>query len=352
MIEIPSIPALDIQAMEQARQRQSTLVKPQGALGKLETLSIRLAGMTGRTNWFPGKRVMMLFAGDHGIMEHGVSTVPASVTAYMVQQFLDGKGAVNSISRQVGARLIVVDAGVDFDFKPVPRTLMPPIGHEMQKPTFVQRKIAKGTADFTQAPAMTGEQANKALELGMNVVRDDQKRGIDILFLGEMGIGNTSSASAIISAITRAPVSDVTGRGSGIDDTTYQRKVALIEQALDSHAPADEDTLMKVGGFEIGAIAGAILYATSQRIPVVLDGLICTAGALIAYQFNPDVTQYLIAGHLSAEEGHKVALDYLHLDPLLNLDLRLGEGTGALLAYPLIESAMRTLNEMGVLDVG
>jgi len=338
--------------MTQAREKQATLVKPQGALGKLETLSIRLAGMSGKTDWFPARRATLLFAGDHGVMAHGVSSVPSAVTAYMVKQFLDGTAAVNSLTRQMGARLIVVDAGVDHKFKPRPRSLVPPIGIEMQTPTFVQRKIAHGTADFTQGTAMTTEQADKAIQLGMDIVRDEQKRGLDLVFLGEMGIGNTTPASAIIAAITGMDVEAVTGRGSGIDDDTYTRKVDLIKQALDLHQPPDDNTLAKIGGYEIGAIAGAILYAASQRIPVVLDGLICTAGALIAHQMNPDVVNYLIAGHQSVEAGHIISLDYLRLDPLLNLELRLGEGTGALLAFPLIESAMRTLNEMGKLDVG
>jgi len=337
--------------MQQAREKQDTLVKPRGALGKLETLSIRLSAMTGKTDWFPARRATLVFAGDHGVMAHNVSSVPSSVTAYMVKQFLNGTAAVNSISRQMGARVIVVDAGVDHQFKPRPRSLVPPIGIEMQKPTFVQRKIAQGTNDFTQGVAMSEEQADRAIQLGMDTVHDEQKRGLDLVFLGEMGIGNTTSASAIISAITGESVESVTGRGSGIDDTTYARKLELIQGALDLHQPASEDTLTKIGGYEIGAIAGAILYASSQRIPIVLDGLICTAGALIAHQMNPNVVNYLIAGHQSVEAGHKIALDYLGLDPLLNLDLRLGEGTGALLAFPLIESAMRTLNEMGTLDV-
>lgn len=352
MINIPTIPPLDDNAMGQARDKQATLVKPQGALGKLETLSIRLAGMTGKTDFFPGRRATMVFAGDHGVMEHHVSTVPSSVTAYMVEQFLNGTAAVNSLSRQMGSRVIVVDAGVDHKFKTRPRSLMPSIGIEMQQPFFVQRKIAHGTQDFTKTTAMTAEQADKAIQLGMDIVRSEQRRGLDVIFLGEMGIGNTSSASAIISAVTGMGVEMVTGHGSGIDDDTYIRKVDLIKQALALHQPADENTLMKIGGYEIGAIAGAILQAASQRIPVVLDGVICTAGALIAHQMNPDVVNYCIAGHQSVEVGHQIALHFLGLDPLLNLDLRLGEGTGALLACPLIEAAMRTLNEMGTLDVG
>jgi nicotinate-nucleotide--dimethylbenzimidazole phosphoribosyltransferase len=209
-----------------------------------------------------------------------------------------------------------------------------------------------GTADFTQGPAMTAQQADAALQLGAEVAADEIQRGLDVLVLGEMGIGNTSSASAIVAAITGKAAAEVTGSGTGVDAATYQRKVSLIELALQLHHSARVDTLAKLGGFEIGAMAGAMLYAANQRVPVVLDGLICTAAALIAQQVNPAVTDYLIAGHCGAEPGHRIALDHLGLEPLLALDLRLGEGTGAVLALPIIGAAMRTLNEMGTLDVG
>lgn len=335
---IPQIPHLNNSAMEQARHKQATLIKPKGALGKLETLSIRLSGIAGRMDWFPSKRATFVFAGDHGIF---INREPSSIiTADRIRDVLDEKGAVNSLSRQMGARLIMVDAGVNHRFKPRPRTLIPPIGQEMRKPTFVQRKIALGTNDFTQATAMTSEQANKAIQLGMDVVKEEQKRGLNLVFLGDITVGYTLSARAIITALT--------GHALGTEDVTDD----LIQQALTYHQPANETTLMKVGSYEIGAIAGAILYASSQRIPIVLDGLTCMAGALIAHQLNPDIKQYLIAGHKSIEQGHQVALDYLGLDPLLDLEMGLGDGSGALLAYPLIEAAMRILNEMGTSDVG
>jgi nicotinate-nucleotide--dimethylbenzimidazole phosphoribosyltransferase len=318
----------------------------------LESLSIQVAGMTGRTDWFPAGRAVIVFAGDHGIMAHQVSTVPQSITAYMVRQFLAGNAAVNVLARQMRARLIVVDSGVNADFKPRPSVLTPDAMSGLSEPVFVQRKIAYGTADFSAGPAMSAAQAAEALQVGAEVAADALRQGVDVLVLGEMGIGNSSSSSAIIAAITGRPAAEVTGRGTGVDDESYQRKLRLIEVALEGHAPAAVNSLMKLGGFEIGAMAGAMLFAASQRIPVIIDGLICTAAALIAQQINPAVTRYLIAGHLGAEPGHRIALAYLGLEPLLALDLRLGEGTGALLALPILEAAMRTLIELGTLDVG
>ncbi len=337
-----TIPTLDADAMQQARDRQAKLLKPQGALGQLEALSVRLAGMTGRLDWLPQRRVVALFAADHGIMAHGVSTVPQSITAYMVHKFMAGEAAINVLARQMGARLTVVDAGVNADLALASTTAA----------RFVAGKVALGTADFTCARAMTDAQAAQALQLGADVIAEELSQGLDVLILGEMGIGNTTSASAIIAAITGAEVEQVTGRGTGVDDATYRRKIDLIASALRLHTPANTDTLAKVGGLEIGAMAGAMLYAASQRIPVILDGLISTAAALVAQQIHPDVTRYLIAGHRGAERGHPLALDYLGLTPLLALDMRLGEGTGATLALPLLEAAMRTLNEMGELRVG
>lgn len=328
------IPPLKQDVMQDARAHQARLAKPQGALGMLEALSIRLAGMTGRMDWMPNNRTLALFGADHGVMAHDVSTVPQAITAYMMGQFMAGKAAINVLTRQMHTHLIVVDAGVNAEL-PFQST---------DAAEFIPAKIAYGTQDFTLSPAMTAEQASQALNLGASVAANHD---MDILLLGEMGIGNTTSASAIIAAITGVSPAIVTGRGTGVDDTTLQRKIHAIETALSLSDAAD--VLAKVGGFEIGAMAGAMLYAASQRIPVILDGLICTSAALIAYQHNPDVVNYLIAGHQSAEPGHHIALEYLGLEPLLRLDMRLGEGSGAVLALPLIEAAMRTLNEMGTL---
>ena len=337
-----TIPELNEAAMQQARERQSTRVKAQGSLGRLEALSIRLAGMTERVDWMPDRRAAILFGADHGVMVHNVSTVPPFVTVYMMGQFMAGQAAITVLARQMGARFTVVDAGVNAEL---------PLS-DTEAARFVAGKIAPGTEDFTQSQAMTLEQAEASLNLGAKVAAEEIARGADILTLGEMGIGNTTSASAVIAAITGRTAAEVTGRGTGVDDATLARKIEVIEAGLKKHAPANVDTLAKVGGYEIGAMAGAMLQAASERVPVIIDGVICTASALIAHQINPDVTNYLIAGHRGAEPGHIIALEYLGLDPLLQLELRLGEGTGAVLALPIVEAAMRTLNEMGTLDVG
>ncbi|MEO0599297.1 MAG: nicotinate-nucleotide--dimethylbenzimidazole phosphoribosyltransferase, partial [Chloroflexota bacterium] len=279
-----TIPQLDEHAMQQARDRQDTLLKPKGALGELETLSIQLAGMTGRCNWLPQQHAVLVFAGDHGVMAHNVSSVPQGITAYMVGQFMAGQAAINVLTRQANARLTVIDAGVNADLSLT----------DTESARFVSGKIAYGTNDFTVGQAMSAEQAQKALQLGADVVKAEIARGLNILVLGEMGIGNTTSASAIIAAITGNSVESVTGHGTGVDDATYERKISLITDALDKHTPTDIDTLAKIGGYEIGAMAGAMLYAASQRIPIVLDGLICTAAALIAYQINPSVSDYML----------------------------------------------------------
>ncbi len=331
-----TIPPLDSAAQAAARARQARLTKPAGALGRLETLSIQLAGMTGRLNWLPRRRAVLICAGDHGIAAQGVSAYPQAVTQQMVLNFLAGGAAVNVLARQAGARVTVVDAGVIGDFA--------------NHPDLIRGKITPGTADFSAGPAMTAAQADAALALGKAAVARELAHGLDLLAAGEMGIGNTTSASAIIAAVTGRPVAEVTGRGTGVDDAALRHKVALIEAALARHAPATVGTLAKIGGFEIGVMAGAMLAAAAQRVPVVLDGLISTAAALVAAQIAPDVRHYLIAGHRSVEPGHRAALAWLGLEPLLDLDLRLGEGTGALLAMPLIEAAMRTLQEMATFE--
>lgn len=342
-MDFPIIPQLDEHAIQQARQRQSTLLKPQGALGRLEALSIHLAGMTGRLDWRPHQPAALIFAGDHGINAHGVSAVPSTVTALMVGQFLRGGAAVNALARQMGAQLVIVDAGVQSPIDP-PEALPDSI-------RFIGANIAAGTADFSAQWAMTSAQAEQSLQLGMDTARALIREGVDLLALGEMGIGNTTSASAVIAALTGAPLAQVTGYGTGIDEARYQRKRDLIDTALALHAPVQAHPLEKVGGFEIGALAGAMIGAAAKRCPVLVDGFICTAAALIAQHYQPDVTRFLIGAHRSAEPGHLVALNALGLEPLLDLQMRLGEATGALLAIPLIEAAMRTLQEMATFDV-
>lgn len=330
------IPPLDRHCQEQARARQTRLTKPAGALGRLEELSIQIAGMTGRLNWLPERRAVVVCAADHGVTAQGVSAYPQSVTAQMVANFLSGGAAINVLARQMGARVTVVDAGV--------------VAEISSHPHLISAKIGPGTADLSLGPAMSPGQAEQSIRLGRDVARRELEQGLDILVVGEMGIGNTTASSAIIAIISGEPVEKVTGRGTGVDDARLEHKRAVISRALKVNHPTGADALAKVGGFEIGAMAGLMLEAAGARIPIIVDGLICASAAMIAAQIDPAVKGYLIAGHCGAEPGHRVALDWLGLAPLLNLDLRLGEGTGAALALPLVEAAMRILQEMATFE--
>ncbi|HWB12088.1 MAG TPA: nicotinate-nucleotide--dimethylbenzimidazole phosphoribosyltransferase [Pirellulales bacterium] len=327
---IPAVPPLDTNAMSAARRRLDALTKPAGSLGRLEELAVQLAGITGRVPPAAGEKTLFLFAADHGVAAEGVSAYPASVTGQMVANFLGGGAAINVLARQVGASLVVVDVGVAAE-TPAHAQL-------------VARKIAWGTHNFLNEPAMTREQALQAIEAGRAAFRPCQVAG-----MGEMGIGNSTSAAAIVAAATGRSPAEVVGRGTGIDDATLAKKTAVVEKALSLHRPDPGDglsLLASVGGFEIGALAGAMLAAAAARVPIVLDGFISSAAALIAVRLSPAVRGYLIAAHRSAEKGHAIALSDLGLRPLLDLDMRLGEGTGAALAFPLLEAACRTMGEM------
>ncbi len=327
---------LDEAAMAAARARQDNLTKPQGSLGRLEEISIQLAGITGRCPPpIPVRKAVLVFAGDHGVAAQGVSAFPQAVTSQMVLNFMRGGAAINVLARQAGARVIVVDAGVAAD---IPAT-----------DNLIQAKIGWGTADFTVGPAMTREQAVAALELGVRVAQEQIQRGLDLLACGEMGIGNTTPSAAITAVITGRMPREVTGPGTGIGPAALEHKIQVIERAIavNQPDPADGlDVLSKVGGFEIGAIAGAMIAAGAARVPIVVDGFVATAGALIACALAPGLRPYLIAGHRSQEPGHDVSLAHLGLQPLFDLRMRLGEGTGAVLAFHVIEAAARILNEM------
>ena len=332
---ISTIALLDETAMQAARARQDQLTKPRGSLGRLEELSIQLAGM--KANPFPSveRKAVIVMAADHGVTAEGVSAYPAEVTAQMVLNFLHGGAAINVLARQVGARVTVVDIGVAADFEPT-------LG-------LIQRKVLCGTRNLAQGPAMTREEAEQALQVGVDVLNEEAARGLDIVATGDMGIGNTTSSSAIVAAMTGLLVAQVVGRGTGIDDTGLQRKIKVIEQALSVNQPNAKDAmdvLHKVGGLEIAGLAGMMIAAASHRIPVVVDGFISTAAAMIAVGLAPRVREYLISAHQSVEIGHQVMLKHLNLIPLLDLNLRLGEGTGAALAFPLIEASTRILREM------
>ena len=332
---IKMIKPLDERAMAQARARQDQLTKPQGSLGRLEELSIQLAGIQGKLIPQINHKVVITMAGDHGVVAEGVSLYPQEVTAQMVYNFLSGGAGINVIARQVGARVIVVDMGVATDLAPDAQLL--------------SRKIAPGTRNMCLGPAMTSEQAVKAIETGMEIVAAEVTKGMDIVATGDMGIGNTTASSAICAVMTGKPVAEVTGKGTGIGGKQLEHKTEVIDKALTLNHPDPEqplDVLAKVGGFEIGGLAGVMLAAAAHRIPVVIDGFISGAAALIATALAPGLKDCLISAHVSAEAGHRLLLNHLGLKPLLDLDMRLGEGTGAALGIFLAETATRILSEM------
>jgi nicotinate-nucleotide--dimethylbenzimidazole phosphoribosyltransferase len=336
---IKAIHPLDAAAMEAARVRQNRLTKPPGSLGRLEAISIQVAGITGQARPVIAHKAVITCAGDHGVVAQGISAFPQEVTPQMVTNFLNGGAAINVLARHAGARVVVVDAGVATDFGP--------------QPGLVIKKVARGTADMTQGPAMSREQAIQAIEAGIEVLEDEIARGLSIVATGDMGIGNTTPSSAIAAAITGHPVAEVTGRGTGINDEQLAYKIAVIEKALAVNKPDPHDgldVLSKVGGFEIGAIAGVILGAAVHRIPVVLDGFISTAGTLIAGGLAPLAREYMIAAHASVEIGHRAMLEHLGLSPCLDFDLRLGEGTGAALVISVVEAACKVLDEMATFE--
>ncbi len=332
---IGMIKPLDEKAMAEARSRQDRLTKPQGSLGRLEELSIRLAGIQGKPIPEIKHKAIITMAGDHGVVAEKVGNWPQEVTAQMVYNFLRGGAGINVIAGHVGARIIVVDMGVACELEP--------------NPQIVRRKIAPGTRNITLAPAMTQAEAVRAVEAGIEIVLAEMAKGLDIVGTGDMGIGNTTSSSAICAALTGKPVAEVTGRGTGISDELLAHKIEVIKRALAANCPDAKDpldVLAKVGGFEIGGLVGVMLAAAANRIPVVIDGFISGAAALIAAALCPGLKEFLIAAHVSAERGHRLLLDYLGLKPLLDLEMRLGEGTGAALGIFLCETADKVLAEM------
>lgn len=329
---IARIEPLDAEAMDQARLRQENLTKPAGSLGQLEQLAIQIAGIQHRALPSIEQKAVIVMAGDHGVTVEGVSAYPSEVTPQMVQNFLHGGAAINALARQANARVVIVDVGV---------------ATELHHPNLVSRKIAPGTTNMAQGAAMTETQMLAAINVGIDILQDQQ--GVQLVATGDMGIGNTTASSAITAALLQLPVSQVTGRGTGLNDAQLNHKITVIERALATNQPAPQDpldVLMKVGGLEIAGLVGVILAAAAERIAVVIDGFISGAAALVATRLCSAVCQYLIAGHTSVEQGHGHILRALELAPLLNLGLRLGEGTGAVLAMHLIEGAVRTHNEM------
>ncbi|MBO0825405.1 MAG: nicotinate-nucleotide--dimethylbenzimidazole phosphoribosyltransferase [Actinobacteria bacterium] len=335
-----AIRPLDGAAQEAAVKRQSQLTKPPGSLGLLEGVSVQLCGLAGQCPPpLPEPAAVAIFAADHGVHAQGVTPWPQEVTGQMVANFLAGGAVVNCFAAQARAEVVVVDVGVAAHLAPVPGLLA--------------RKVASGTADFTTGPAMTREQALAAVSVGIEVARDLVTAGHRCLLTGDMGIANTTSSAALTCAFTGADPADATGRGTGVDDTTLARKIDVVAGALALHEPDRSDPLgilAALGGFEHAALTGFILAAAAQRIPVILDGVTAGGAALAACALAPSAAACLIAGHRSAEPGHRIALEHLNLRPLIDLDLRLGEGTGALLALPVVQCAARALSDVATFD--
>jgi nicotinate-nucleotide--dimethylbenzimidazole phosphoribosyltransferase len=332
---IELIRPVDRDKAEQAQRRLDSLTKPRGSLGRLEELAKQVAGITGRDRPEIAKKAILVMAGDHGVADEGVSAYPKEVTPQMVCNFLRGGAGINVLSKHIGARVVVVDMGVAVEIEPHPELIV--------------KKVAPGTANIACGPAMSREQAIEAVETGILVVESEVEKGLDILGTGDMGIANTTPSSAIASVLVGVPVESMTGRGTGIDDEKLALKVSVIEKALEVNNPDPAngiDVLAKVGGFEIGGLAGVMLASAAHRIPVVIDGFISGAAALIAAALSPLVKEYMIAAHCSVEPGHRIVLEHLGLKPLLDFDMRLGEGTGAALGISLVEAAVKILNEM------
>ena len=330
----------DRAAAERAAARQGRLTKPPGALGRLEGLATRIAGITGQERPRLDQRLVIVAAGDHGVTAQGVSAFPAEVTAQMVANFLAGGAAINVLASHAGARVRVVDAGV--------RSETP------DHPDLLRLRLGPGTDDISQGPAMTRALAERAIAEGIALFeRERAAEGVEIVALGEMGIGNSTSAAAIVAAVTGRPPRAVTGRGTGVDDAHYELKVAAIERALAANAPDRSDgigLLAALGGFEIGVLAGAYLAAAAAHVPAVIDGVISGAAALVAEAIAPESVDSFVASHRSVEPGHHAMLEHLRLEPILDLGMRLGEASGAALGISLCVAACRLLDEMATFD--
>jgi nicotinate-nucleotide--dimethylbenzimidazole phosphoribosyltransferase len=336
---IARIQPLDRAAMSAAEARQLQLTKPPRALGRLESLSIQLAGITAKPRPRLVHKLVAVMAADHGVVTEGVSAFPAEVTPGMVMNFAAGGAAINVLARQVGARVLVTDVGVNADLSAAAGVR--------------QRKIRMGTANIALGPAMTRDEALRAIGVGIDLVDEELRNGLDIVATGDMGIGNTTASSAVIAALTGLPVARVTGRGTGITAAALAGKVAVIEKALAVNAPDPSDpvdVLAKVGGLEIAALTGVVLGAAANRVPVVMDGFISAAAVLTAVRLCHEAVDYILPSHVSIEIGHQAVLDELGLIPLFDLEMRLGEGTGAALAMGIIEAAARILDEMATFE--
>ncbi|WP_342564720.1 nicotinate-nucleotide--dimethylbenzimidazole phosphoribosyltransferase [Paenibacillus sp. FSL R7-0345] len=328
----------DLEAIKRAEQRLDILTKPPGSLGRLEELAIQLAGISGTEQPAYGKRTVVVMAADHGVCSEGVSAFPQEVTVQMAYNFLSGGAAVNVLARQAGAEVRLVDIGIAGD---------------LSHPELLARKVRYGSGNMAKGSAMSREEALQAILAGVSVAEEAVKGGTEIFITGEMGIGNTTASAAVLCALEGVPAETAVGRGTGIDDERLRHKIAVVERALKLNVPdsADAiDVLSKVGGLEIAGLAGLILGAAAARVPVVLDGFISGAAALVAKALAPLSHDYMIASHISGEQGHKLMLERLGLTALLDLELRLGEGTGGVLCLHFVEAASRIMREMATFE--
>jgi nicotinate-nucleotide--dimethylbenzimidazole phosphoribosyltransferase len=329
-----TIQTLDQGSVEAASRHLDSLTKPPGSLGKLEDVARQLAGITGEAIPTIGKKAVIVMAGDHGVCEEGVSAFPAEVTPQMVLNFLNGGAAVNVLARHAGADVVCVDVGVNAD---------------LEHALLYSRKVRKGTRNMAKEPAMSEQETLQAIHIGIKLVEELAAKGYTLFATGDMGIGNTTASSALLAVLTDGDVKAAVGRGTGIDDERLQHKQSVIERAIAINQPDKDkplDVLAKVGGLEIAGLTGVILGAALHRRPVVIDGFISSAAALVASRIAPQSIVYMIASHQSQEQGHEQLLRAIGLSPMLHMDMRLGEGTGALLTFPLIEAAVKIMKEM------
>lgn len=332
---LASITEADRDAGRKARHRLDNLTKPPGSLGVLEKIAVQLAEIQGNPLPVLGQKAVMVMAADHGVVEEGVSAFPQEVTPQMVANFLNRGAAINVLAEHAGAKVVIADIGI--------------AGQVMEHPNLISRRIRPGTRNMAQGAALSEEETVAAIETGIKLVCQEIEKGITVFATGEMGIGNTTPSSAILACFSGKDVELITGRGTGLDNSGLVVKQNVIRKALEINQPDPGkplDVLSKVGGLEIGALTGVILGAAAHKIPVVIDGFISTAAALVAYRLNEKCRDYLFASHLSQEPGHKIMLEQIGLEPMLYLDLRLGEGTGAVLAFNLLEAAVNIIHKM------
>ena len=327
--------------IEQAQQRLDNLTKPQGSLGRLEEFAKHLVAITEKPMPELDKKAIFTFAGDHGVADEGVSAFPKEVTRQMVFNFLNGGAGINVLASHAKAEVVVVDIGVDYDFE------------SLKNSRLITKKVMTGTKNMRKGPAMTRDEALRCIGAGLELANEYANKGYKIFGTGEMGIANTTPSSAIAAVFTQKPVEEVTGKGTGINEDVWKNKIKVIKDAISINKPDKSDpvdVLSKIGGAEIGGIAGLVIGSAINRIPVVIDGFISTAGALIAYAIEPKTKDYMFAAHNSQEIGHKAILEHIGLRPILDLDLRLGEGTGAALAMIIIEAGLKIYKEMATFE--